>query len=42
MTAKPLSAPQEAMSITFEKTTATSTQLHVRWETTDEYVTITK
>jgi hypothetical protein len=35
-----LSAPQEAMSISFEKTTSTSTQLHIRWETTDEWVTI--
>jgi hypothetical protein len=29
------------MSITFEHTTPTSTQLHVRWETTDRYVPIT-
>jgi len=42
MTAKPMSAPQEVMSISFEKTTASSTELHVRWEKTDEFVTITK
>lgn len=42
LTSKPLSSPQEAMSISFEHTTPTSTELHVRWETTDEYVTITK
>lgn len=32
--------PQEMMSISFEKTTAKSTELHVRWDTTDEYVTV--
>ncbi len=42
MKSKPMSAPQEVMSISFENTTATSTELHVRWETTDRYVTITK
>jgi hypothetical protein len=42
MKAKPMSAPQEVMSISFEKTTPDSTELHVRWETTDRYVTITK
>jgi hypothetical protein len=42
MKAKPMSAPQEVMSISFEKTTANSTELHIRWETTDRYVTITK
>jgi hypothetical protein len=42
MKAKPMTAPQEVMSITFENTTANSTELHVRWETTDRYVTITK
>jgi len=35
-----LPAPQEVMSISFEKTTPTSTQLHVKWETTDEWVLI--
>jgi hypothetical protein len=42
MKAAPMSAPQEVMSLTFEHTTANSTELHVRWETTDQYVTITK
>jgi len=42
MLAKPMTAPQEVMSISFEHTTPTSTELHVRWETTDRYVTITK
>jgi hypothetical protein len=42
MTAKPVSAAQEVMSISFENTTATSTELHVRWEKTDEFVKITK
>ena len=35
-----LPAPQEVMSISFEKTTANSTELHVKWETTDEWVKI--
>jgi hypothetical protein len=35
-----LPAPQEVMSISFEKTTANSTQLHVKWETIDEWVEI--
>jgi hypothetical protein len=42
MKAKAMTAPQEVMSISFENTTANSTELHVRWETTDRYVTITK
>lgn len=42
MKAKPMKEPQEVMSITFEKTKANSTEMHVRWETTDRYVTITK
>jgi hypothetical protein len=42
MKAKPMTAPQEVMSISFENTTATSTELHARWETTDRYVVITK
>ncbi len=40
MQAVPMSSPQQVMSITFEHTTPTSTQLHVRWETTDRYVPI--
>ena len=35
-----LSSPQENMSISFEHTTANSTELHVKWETTDEWVKI--
>jgi hypothetical protein len=42
MKAKPMSAPQEVMSLSFEHTTANSTELHIRWETTDRYITITK
>ena len=35
-----LPSPQEVMSISFEKSTPTSTQLHVRWENADEWVEI--
>ena len=35
-----LAAPQETMSLSFEKTTSASTQLHVRWERLDEWVEI--
>jgi hypothetical protein len=42
MMKKSLSAPQEGMSISFENTTANSTEMHVRWETTDVYVKVTK
>jgi Protein of unknown function (DUF2911) len=42
MKAKPMSAAQEVMSITFENKTANSTEMHVRWDTTDRYVVITK
>ena len=31
-------SPQEVMSLSFEKTAGTSTQLHVKWERTDEWV----
>ena len=41
MKAKPMAAPQEVMSLSFENTTPKSTELHIRWETTDRYVTIT-
>jgi hypothetical protein len=40
MKAKPMTTPQEVMSISFENTTAVSTELHVRWDTTDRYVVI--
>jgi len=36
-----LSEPQEKMSISFERTRGNTTELHVKWETTDQYVTIT-
>ena len=42
MKSKPMQSPQEVMSISFENTTTTSTELHVRWEKTDEYVTVTR
>jgi hypothetical protein len=42
MKSKPMSSPQENMTITFENTTPNSTEMHVKWEKTDEYVTITK
>jgi hypothetical protein len=41
MKAKPMAAPQEGMSLSFENATAKSTELHMRWETTDRYVVIT-
>jgi len=42
MHSKKLSSPQEIMSISFENTKPDSTEMHVRWENADEYVTITK
>jgi DUF2911 family protein len=41
MKAKPMDAPQEVMSLSFENTTPASTELHMRWETTDRYVIVT-
>jgi hypothetical protein len=35
-----LPAPQVSMTISFEKTMAHSTELHIKWETTDEWVKI--
>ena len=35
-----LPGPQEKMSISFEKTHGKSTELHVRWETTDVWVPV--
>ncbi len=35
-----LPAPQELMSITFEKTKGNETQLHIKWETTDVWVPV--
>jgi len=40
MQSKTLPAPQEKMSISFENTSGNATELHIKWETTDEYVTI--
>lgn len=41
MKSEKLSSPQERMSISFENTKGSSTELHVKWENTDESVTIT-
>lgn len=41
MKSKSVASPQEKMSISFENTKPNSTELHVRWERADEYVTIT-
>lgn len=40
MKSKPMTKPQEVMSISFDHTTAVSTEMHIRWETTDRYVVI--
>jgi hypothetical protein len=40
MTSKPMSSPQENMSISFENTKGNSTELHIKWGTTDQYVTV--
>ncbi len=40
MTSKPVGSPQENMSISFENTKGNSTELHIKWGTTDQYVTI--
>ena len=40
MTGNPLAKPQETMSISFENTKGNSTELHVKWESTDRYVTV--
>lgn len=40
MTAKTIPS-QEKMSISFENTKGNATELHVKWDTTDEYVTVT-
>jgi hypothetical protein len=41
MKGKTLAAPQEVMSISFENTKGKSTELHVKWEKADQYVTVT-
>ena len=40
MTGKTLPASQENMSISFENTKGGSTELHVKWGTMDQYVTV--
>ncbi|WP_158945842.1 DUF2911 domain-containing protein [Granulicella sp. S190] len=40
MTSKTLPASQENMSLSFEHTKGATTELHVKWGTTDEYVTV--
>ena len=40
MTANPLAKPQEVMSISFEHTHGRTTELHVKWEKTDEFVAV--
>ncbi|MDP9038100.1 MAG: DUF2911 domain-containing protein [Acidobacteriota bacterium] len=40
MTKTNLSAPQEIMSISFEKTAGTTTEMHIKWETTDAWVPV--
>lgn len=41
MIGNPLAKPQETMSISFENTKRASTELHVKWESTDRFVTVT-
>jgi hypothetical protein len=41
METKTLTTPEEKMSISFEHTQGNSTQLHVRWDTRDEWVPVT-
>ncbi len=40
MKKKDMGTPQEVMSITFENTAGNRTELHVKWEKTDEFVTV--
>jgi hypothetical protein len=40
MQKKTLSTPQEQMSITFDNTQGSSTELHVKWDTTDVWVPV--
>ena len=41
MTQNALAAPQEMMSLSFENTHGKTTELHMKWEKVDEYVTVT-
>lgn len=40
MTGNPLSKAQETMSISFENTKGNTTELHVKWEMADRFVTV--
>jgi hypothetical protein len=40
MSSKPVASSQENMSISFENTKGASTELHVKWATTDEFVKV--
>ena len=40
MMTKPLSPPQETMTITFDQTHGKSTELHIRWANVDEHVKV--
>jgi hypothetical protein len=40
MTSKPVGSSQENMSISFENTKGSTTELHVKWGTVDQYVTV--
>jgi Protein of unknown function (DUF2911) len=40
MTSKPVASSLEDMSISFENTHGATTELHVKWGTTDQYVTV--
>lgn len=41
LTSNPLANLQEVMSISFANTKAKTTELHIKWEKTDEFVTVT-
>jgi hypothetical protein len=41
LTSKPMGSPQEVMSLSFEHTAGGSTELHIKWEKTDESVKVT-
>ena len=40
MTQNALASPQESMTISFENTKGKTTEMHVKWEKVDEYVTV--
>jgi hypothetical protein len=41
MESKTLSPPQEAMSVSFENTVGNTTELHIKWDTTNQFVPVT-